>query len=109
MVITDVIREADSDHVIYFLLISYINAARYSDKVKSLPDRIAALPLAGKDDVRSRFELLMAELDAASKRLDDDACVTIKEALTTFGIALFRLQSLDHRRARSPDVEMQAA
>jgi hypothetical protein len=109
MVLTDVMREAESDHVIYFLLNSYINAARYGDAVKSLPGQIAALPLTSKDDVRSRFEILMYELDAASKRLDDEACVTIKGALSTFGIALFRLQALDGRRSRAPQREQRAA
>ena len=109
MVLTDVMREAQSDHVIYFLLSSYINAARHGGALKSLPEQVAALPLTSKDDVRSRFETLMYELDAASKRLDDEACVTIKGALSTFGIALFRLQALDGRRSRAPNLAQRAA
>lgn len=98
MTITDVIRVAGSDHVIYFLLSSYVNTSRYGDRLKSLPEQVAALPLTSRDDVKSRFEILMRELDAASKRLDDQACDILKEALAIFGIALNRLQSLDGSR-----------
>jgi hypothetical protein len=108
MIVTDVIREADTDHVIYFLLSSYINGARHCEKMQSLPEQIAELPLTSKVEVRLRFETLMFALDAASKRLDDKACVIIKEALIIFGTALSRLQSLDARRS-SPHLEQQAA
>lgn len=94
MMITDVLRKADTDHVIYFLLRSYINNVQYREHAKKLPAKVAALPLVSKADVRSRFEVLVLELDAASRRLDDRACVNIKEALVVFGIALHRLQSL---------------
>lgn len=105
MTITDVIREADTEHVIYFLLSSYLNTARYRNSLKGLPEKISALPLAGKAEVRSRFEMLMLELDAASKRLDDKSCASIKDALAIFGTALNRLQSLDSKRYWPLDVE----
>jgi hypothetical protein len=101
MMITDVMREADTEYVIYFLLSSYINSARNCERVISLPEHVAALPVTSAGDVRSRFDALMFELDAASKRLDDQACVNIKEALTIFGTALHRLQSLDSMRSGS--------
>jgi len=109
MVITDVIREAETEYVIYFLLSSYINAARHGDMLKSLPEPVAALPLTGKTDARLRFDRLLFELDAASKRLDDKACDSIKEALTVFGTALYRLTLLDGRPLHSPELEKQAA
>jgi hypothetical protein len=109
MVITDVIREAETEYVIYFLLMAYINAARNSDTPNSLPEQIAALPLTGKDDARLRFEALMLALDAASKRCDDYACIVLKDALSVFGTAVYRLQSLDGRRYWPLEIEKQAA
>lgn len=94
MMIADVIRKAESEEVVYLLLTSYIDAARSCDKLKKLPRQIATLPVHSKADVRSRFESLMLELDAASKRLDDDACVVVKEALLIFATAAYRLQML---------------
>lgn len=44
--------------------------------------------------VRARFELLVLELDAASKRLDDTAIASIKQALHMYGTALGRLKAL---------------
>lgn len=99
MKVTDVIRKAENDHVIYFLLNSYIGVARDCDKLKSLPAQIAKLPLANKADLRFRFEILMCELDTASKRLDDEKCIIIKEALTILGTALYRLQSLGSQQS----------
>ncbi|MCE9640076.1 MAG: hypothetical protein K8S22_08000 [Betaproteobacteria bacterium] len=109
MTITDVIREADTNHVIYFLLSSYVNASRCGDRLKSLPERVAALPLTSATDVKSRFEILILELDAASKRLDDQACIMLKDALTIFGTALNRLQSLDGRRYWPLELEVGSA
>lgn len=109
MTITDVIRDADSDHVIYFLLSAYVNANRCGDRLKSLPEPVAALPLSSTADVKSRFEVLIVELDAASKRLDDQACLMLKDALTIFGTALNRLQSLDGRRYWPLEVELRRA
>ena len=97
--IADVIRKAESEEVVYSLLASYINAARACDKLKKLPGQIATLPMQGESDVRSRFESLMLELDTASKRLDDDACVVVKEALVIFSFAAHRLQMLGSRQS----------
>jgi hypothetical protein len=51
----------------------------------------------------------MLELDAASKRLDDKKCVDIKEALSVFGTALHRLQSIDSKRAHRMALEKRQA
>ena len=109
MKVVDVIRETDSDCVIYFLLNSYIATSRDCDRLNNLPEQIAALPLTGKDDVRSRFEMLMFELDVASKRMQDNKCNNIKDALVVFSTALCRLQSIDSRRNRPREREQQQA
>lgn len=59
---------------------------------------VVALPLTGTHDLQARFERSIVELDRASKRLDDKACVVIKEALNIFSAALNRLWLLDSQR-----------
>jgi two-component system, chemotaxis family, response regulator Rcp1 len=92
---TDVIRTAENEHEICFLLTSYAEAVRYDRPVSPLPEPITRLPVRGLPDVRERFDQLMPELDAASKRLDDSAVALIKQALHTYGTALGRLQALE--------------
>src|SRR5258706_16025479 len=94
MMIADVIRSAATEHEIYFLLTAYVEAVRFFDKLNDVPEHMASLPLAGVDDVKSRFNKIFAGLDAASKRLDHKACETIREALHIFGAALHRLPGL---------------
>jgi hypothetical protein len=94
----DIIRSANTEHEIYFLLTSYIESVRCCDKPHCLTEHIVRLPLNGMADVRGRFEQLMIELDAASKRLDDDSCTVIREAVHILGSALNRLSVLDEQR-----------
>jgi len=90
-VITDAIRDANTEQDTYVLLAAYLEAMQRHEKRKMLPEYVTRLPMNGKDDVMARFEKLVAGLDAASKRLDDEACLVIKEALAVFGTALDRL------------------
>ena len=96
MEITDVIRDANSEYVVFFLLTAYIEALRFGDR---LPARLTSLPLTGIHDVGTRCQGLVIELDSASRKLDDKACVLIKEALRVFGTAFHRLALL-HASAR---------
>ncbi len=95
---TDAIRTAENEHEIYFLLTSYADAVRYDRPVESVPEPITRLPVKGPNDVKERFDQLVPELDAASKRLDDKAVALIKQALHTYGTALGRLHSLEKER-----------
>ena len=92
--ITDVIREAESEHQIYFLLTAYLEAVRYSDRLNLLPDAIKRLPLGGMTDVKERFEQLFIELDSESKGLNHRACAVLKEALHIFSTATNRLDAM---------------
>ncbi len=107
--LTDVIRTAENEHEIYFLLTSYAQAIRYGPPVAPLPDAIARVPVRGLPDVRERFEQLVPELDAASKRLDDRAVALIKQALQTYGTALSRLQSLENERLKAANADAHGA
>jgi hypothetical protein len=92
MMITNIIREANTEPEVYFLLTAYIDAIQFGDKLNCLSEHLTSLPLTGLDDVRQRSVKLVTELDAASKRLDNSVCAVIKEALEVFGTALTRLE-----------------
>ncbi len=96
---TDVIRTAENEHEIFFLLTSYAEAVRYDRPIQPLPEAITRLPMRGVSDVWERFDHLVPELDAASKRLDDKAVALIKQALHTYGTALGRLQALEKEKS----------
>lgn len=93
--IADDIRNADTEAMIYFLLTAYIDTARSSGKLTSVPEHITRLPVRGVADVRARFESLLVELDVASKQLNDEACVGIREGLHIFGAALNGVRLLE--------------
>jgi hypothetical protein len=94
MMITDVIREAETEHEIYFLLTAYVEAVRYLDKFNFLPRYMRDLPFAGMDSVKVRVEGLRAglgESDILNRPL-------LKEAMDIFAAALDRLGSLEQER-----------
>jgi len=99
----DVIRSANTEHEIYYLLTSYIETMRFSDESrKCFPEPITRLPFNGIGDLRGRFAQLVVELDKASKSLDDKSCAKIKEGMHALGVALNRLTTLDEQHGRSP-------
>lgn len=100
----DTIRSANTEHEIYFLLTSYIEAVQSCEKPCRVSDHLTRLPLNGTADVRERFDHLMIELDAASKRLDDNACGVISEAVHILGCALNRLSVLDEQQCRPQSI-----
>ena len=95
MTIATIIREAKTEQEIYFLLTAYIEAVQFADRLNCLSENLTRLPLSGLEELRQRSVKLVAELDAASKRLDDSVCTVIKEALEVFGVALTRLESYE--------------
>ena len=105
----DVIRGAETDHEIYFLLTAYVQAVRHGDRLRLAPDLLARLPLHGMSDVQSRFEALVPELDKASRRLDSKGCLLIREALNIFGTALDRLTALELQSLRPASAPADAA
>ena len=94
----DVIRKANTEQEIYFLLTSYIEELNSVEKPHRMSEQVMSLPLSDAADVRRRFEQLIIELDGASKRLDDYSCMVIREAVHILGTALSRLDMLDGRR-----------
>lgn len=93
MSIIDVIREADNEHEIYFLLTSYVEAVRYCDPLHLLPGDVRVLPFNGVEDVSMRAERLRAILES-SAALDDRIRPLLAEALGIFAVAWHQLETL---------------
>jgi hypothetical protein len=100
MLIVDVIREAENEHEIYFLLTSYVEAVRYCDKLTILPDPMRELPFVGMEDVQARIEALRGELGEPSREADRRDRDIVTEAMAIFNVALDRLVSLKERTLR---------
>ncbi len=96
--IADVMRNANTEHEIYFLLTAYVETARSGEHCEHLPPAATGLPLDDSADVRRRFGTLMRALDAASRNLDDCACLALREAVYVYGTALYRLVELERRQ-----------
>jgi hypothetical protein len=90
MLITDAIRDAATEHEIYFLLTAYVEAVRYCDKLDTLPPAMKDLPVGGVNDVVARMEALRAGLGATPR----EERAVLREALEIFGAALVRLGAL---------------
>jgi hypothetical protein len=90
MPITKAIRDAATEHEIFFLLTAYVEAVRYCDKLDTLPPAMKNLPITGANDVVARMEALRAGLSTSPR----EEHVVIREALEIFGAALLRLGSL---------------
>jgi hypothetical protein len=97
--LNDVIREANNEHEVYFLLTSYVETVRYCDKLSCLPSPVRELPLDGLEDVRNRIGGLKAELSAPD--VDENSRLVVKEAADLFDEALNRLQWLQWEKRRS--------
>ena len=95
MLISDVIRDAVSEHEIYFLLTAYVDAVRYGDKPSALPGTMRDLPFVGVEDVRARVLSLQCELakPLLETRIEDRSVV--QEAMHIFRLALSRLEALE--------------
>jgi|SRR5688572_27888545 hypothetical protein len=99
MTINDVIREAKSEHEVYFLLTAYVEAVRYVDRMSSLPASVRDLPLNGVDDVKARFAGLRAELgQRPSGKPDTRSLAIVRESADILGDALARLQWLEQEK-----------
>ena len=93
----DIIRTAENEHEIYFLLTSYIDAVRFSNPLNTVSEQLTRLPLNGTTDVKDRFDKLMAELDTASKLSDERTCVVLREGVHILGAALSRLRLIEEK------------
>jgi hypothetical protein len=93
MLITDVIREADNTHEIYFLLTAYVEAVRHCDPLQRLPGFITELPFTGLADVLARAERMRSVLESPAGA---DAAIqaVLAETLGILAVAGERLEAL---------------
>ena len=106
MTINDVIREAKSEHEVYFLLTAYVEAVRYVDRMSLLPASVRDLPLNGVDDVKARFDGLRTELGQLSHGNDSRSRAIVKESAGILGDALARLQWLEQEKDKQGDARV---
>jgi hypothetical protein len=98
MIITQAVREANTEQQIYLLLTAYVRATGAGDGPEAVLRRLVGSPLSSSDDLKRQIERLFAALGMASKSLDDDSRVIIKEALYVSSEALTRLGCLNGAR-----------
>jgi len=97
MKIDDVIRDAPSEGVVYFLLAAYIDAVWREGGAGGVHPVVAKLPLSGVDDVEARFNLLAAEVSRAGVPGPRGGEV-IQASVAVFGAAAQRLRRLRGER-----------
>ena len=96
--ITNAIRNANSEHEVLFLLTTYVEAARASGRFHFLSETATPLPLNGIPDVRTHLGNLLIELDAASRSLDDYTRDVLHEAVHIYGAGLEQIVKLVRRQ-----------
>ena len=99
MLITELMREARNEQEVYHLLNAYIEGTGCGLERRYLLED-APSPPSCTSDVMQRCSALMVELDGASKRPDEQACLALKEALQVFGNALHRLRLFESAHQR---------
>jgi hypothetical protein len=100
MLIAELIREARNEQEVYQLLNAYIEGTGRGGKRSYVAEDTARLPSCS-NDVMQRLLELVGDLDAASQRLDDQACLALKEAVHVFSNALHRLRLFERAHQRS--------
>ena len=89
MKITEAIRIADTEHVVYFLLTAYVETLDYYDPLRSsLPEHVKRLPVTGISDVSERLRALHTAIEQYAQ---SKVRPLIQEAVDVFSAALQRL------------------
>src|SRR3954452_23739215 len=89
--ITDAISLARNEHVLFFLLTSYVEARVYQGRF-DVPEGVKVLPLQNEPDLDVRMAALRDSTLAPARAAYDSRCV--HEALTVFTAAKERLTAL---------------
>ena len=107
MMLHDAIRNATSEHTVYFLLTAYLDTLQFSRK---LPEHLTVLPIADLPDLESRFAKLVAEYETELRLPDSHKFFVLVEAVGIFDLAAVRVCQLLRESAdqigavmRSPD------
>ena len=104
MQILDVMRRVSTESEVKFLLSAYVETLPFYDFSHSLPRGVTQLPLAGVEDVRSRFEALLdVELSGGAAQAGERVHAIVREAAEVFGVALTRMQTLQKVATSTPE------
>jgi len=84
--ITNVMNHAPTDHIVYFLLTSYVHARACADRRGRIPNIVKRFPIAGVADIEQRAEVLrhLPDHGKAAHRL-------VSEVLDVFNAAAAKL------------------
>jgi hypothetical protein len=90
--ITQAIRNAENEHVVYFLLTAYVETLGYYDPLRSsLPEHVKALPICGLPDVAQRLSTVQRLLE---RRTEHDKAGVLEEAADVLAASAQRLRAL---------------
>jgi hypothetical protein len=90
LMITDAIKQAPSEHVVYFLLTAYVETLGCVDL--GIPEDVKRLPISGKPDVHERLGIMRDVLNRPRGVNTEKAVV--EEAVDVFGAASEQLERL---------------
>jgi hypothetical protein len=91
LMLTDAIKLAPSEHVVYFLLTAYVETLGYID-LYGIPEDVKRLPISGKPDVSERLDIMRDVLHRPQSTMTVKA--VIEEAVDVFGAASEQLERL---------------
>ena len=92
MTVTDAVSQANTEHIVYFLLTAYVEALGYTGR-SSMPPPAEHLPIVTRTDVNERLRVLREALASASHRTPDSKPL-IEEAAGLFSAASERLEKI---------------
>lgn len=92
MTISDAVKQAKTEHVVYFLLMAYVEALGYTGR-SSVPAHVKRLPIVTRTDVNERLDVLREALDSP-RRSRPDARRLIEEAADLFSAASEQLKNI---------------
>ena len=90
--ITDAIKSAQTEHVVYFLLTAYVEALGHTNDY-GIPETIKRLPIQDRSDVRERSKLMRHTL-SGRRRHDRSPKPVVKEAADVFEAAVEQLETI---------------
>ncbi len=94
MKVCKAMREAKSEHVVFFLTTAYIEALQHAKCAAALPVHLTTLPIGGVQDLKRRRDVLQA-LIAMYYPEQHGAGSEMEEAHAVFDTALQRLRVLN--------------
>ena len=102
--ISNAIRLAQNEHVVYFLLTSYLDVRGGARDGADLPPQVKRLPIRGEADVHQRLRVLSAS--SGSEAADANASPIVEEAAEVLRAASERIASLQcaHPRPKAWNV-----